>query len=91
MTQKPRAVRFSAQEEGEMQRFLDLNSFLDFSTLARVAIKRFMQDPKIEMKSLIEATDGSGSGLIIKKALHKEIIIKNSKTSGENKFKTYNQ
>lgn len=57
MTQKSRAVRFSDQEEEEIQRFLELNPFLDFSTLARVAIKRFMENPQIEMKPIAGISD----------------------------------
>jgi hypothetical protein len=52
MSNKPRAVRFSEQEEKEIQKFLKMNPLLDFSTLARMAIGQFMKDPKFEMTPL---------------------------------------
>lgn len=52
MTQKPRAVRFSEAEEKAITDFLAINSFLDFSTLARLSIIAFMENPEIKLKPI---------------------------------------
>ena len=52
MSNKARAVRFSDQEEKEIQEFLKMNPLLDFSTLARMAISQFMKSPKFEITPL---------------------------------------
>ena len=49
---KTRAIRFSSQEEEKIEEFLKENSFLDFSSLARLAILGFIQDPKIEIRPI---------------------------------------
>jgi len=51
MSTKPRAVRFSDEEENEIQKFIKLNPFLDFSTLARISIKQFINNPKLEFQT----------------------------------------
>ena len=45
-----KAVRFSKEETEEINEFLSKNSFLDFSTLTRIAIKNFMKNPAIEFE-----------------------------------------
>lgn len=52
MSNKARAVRFSDQEEKEIQEFLETNPLLDFSTLARMAINQFMKKPEFEITPL---------------------------------------
>jgi hypothetical protein len=45
-----RTVRFEKEEAILIDNFLAQNKFLDFSTLARLAISQFMQNPKISIK-----------------------------------------
>jgi hypothetical protein len=47
-----RAVRFSGKEEELIQEFLDNNSIFDFSTLARTAIFKFIQNPEVKLKPI---------------------------------------
>lgn len=49
---KTRAIRFSDQEEKQIQEFLKQNPFFDFSNLARAAIIKFIENPSIELKSV---------------------------------------
>ena len=49
---KTRAIRFSDQEEKQIQEFLKQNSFFDFSNLARTAILKFIQDPSLRLKPI---------------------------------------
>ncbi|NOT79386.1 MAG: hypothetical protein HOP07_10375 [Bacteriovoracaceae bacterium] len=84
MTQKPRAVRFSGQEEAQIQKFLELNSFLDFSTLARIAIKQFVENPTLNLKS-----SGEVSSLPKKKKHPRKVITKNQ-TTEQNEMNIYN-
>lgn len=45
-----KAVRFSEKEDEEIKEFLKNNPFLDFSTLARLAIQKFIENPEIQLK-----------------------------------------
>lgn len=47
---KTRAIRFSDQEEKLINEFLKRNPFFDFSTLARTALFKFIEDPSIKIK-----------------------------------------
>jgi len=47
---KTRAIRFSDEEERQIEEFLRNNSFLDFSSLARLAILNFIKEPKITIR-----------------------------------------
>ena len=47
---KTRAIRLSDEEEVAIQRFLELNPYLDFSTLARISIFDFIKDPKLKLE-----------------------------------------
>lgn len=49
---KTRAIRVSEQEEKLIQEFLKKNPFLDFSTLARLAIRRFIENPHLEVRGI---------------------------------------
>ena len=46
-----KAVRFNNEEEKEIKEFLENNPFLDFSTLARLAIQKFIENPEIKLKT----------------------------------------
>lgn len=43
-----RAVRFSEQENEAIKTFLEKNPYFDFSTIARTAILKFIENPQIE-------------------------------------------
>lgn len=45
-----KAVRFNEKEDKAIKEFLERNSFLDFSTLARMAILSFIENPTITLK-----------------------------------------
>jgi hypothetical protein len=47
-----KAVRFSKDEEEKINLFLNENKFFDFSTLARIAIIQFIENPKLEIKPI---------------------------------------
>ena len=51
---KTRAIRFSDNEEKLITEFLKNNSFLDFSSLARLAIIGFVKNPKITIQPVAE-------------------------------------
>jgi hypothetical protein len=52
MIKLSRTVRFSSKEAKEIEQFLRDNPFLDFSTLARLALAEFIRDPKIKINPL---------------------------------------
>ena len=45
-----RTVRFNKSEAALIDRFLTENPFLDFSTIARLAISQFIQNPTLPIK-----------------------------------------
>lgn len=45
-----RTIRFSENEDKEIKKFLENNPFLDFSTIARLAISKFIEQPEIRLK-----------------------------------------
>ena len=45
-----KAVRFSDDEDKAIKNFLKQNPFLDFSTIARMAILNFIENPSIKLK-----------------------------------------
>lgn len=47
-----RAVRFSDSEEKKISDFLELNPLLDFSTLARISIMNFIENPEIKLNPI---------------------------------------
>jgi hypothetical protein len=47
-----RTVRFKKEEADLIDRFLAENPIFDFSTLSRVALLRFIKDPKLELRAL---------------------------------------
>lgn len=46
---KVRGIRFTAEEENQIERFLKSNPLIDFSTVARIAILEFIKNPKINL------------------------------------------
>jgi hypothetical protein len=47
-----KAVRFSDKEEAAITEFLEKNPFLDFSTLARLSIMNFIENPELTLKPI---------------------------------------
>lgn len=47
-----KAVRFSSEEEELIGEFLKINPMFDFSSLARMAILKFIENPQIDFKSV---------------------------------------
>ena len=47
-----KAVRFSENEEKAIAEFLEKNPFLDFSTLARLSIMNFIENPELRLKPI---------------------------------------
>lgn len=47
-----KAVRFSDSEEKAITEFLEKNPFLDFSTLARLSIMSFIENPELKLKPI---------------------------------------
>lgn len=47
-----KAVRFSDNEEKAIAEFLEKNPFLDFSTLARLSIMSFIENPELKLKPI---------------------------------------
>ena len=52
-----KAVRFSDKEEQAISEFLEMNTFLDFSTLARLSIMKFIENPEINLKAVLPITN----------------------------------
>ena len=49
-----KAVRFSDKEYKNIEKFLKNNTFFDFSTLARIAILKFITNPELKIESIKE-------------------------------------
>lgn len=47
-----KAVRFSEKEDKKITEFLEINPFLDFSTLARLSIMKFIEQPEIKLNPI---------------------------------------
>ena len=45
-----KAVRFSAEEDSAIKDFLENNKYFDFSTLARISIMKFIENPELKLK-----------------------------------------
>ncbi len=52
--QKTRTARFSERELERIEQFLKQNPFLDFSTLVRVAVSSFIENPSLVVKPLTQ-------------------------------------
>jgi len=47
---KTKTVRFDPKELALIQNFLKANSFLDFSTLVRISVLKFIKNPDLEVR-----------------------------------------
>ena len=56
-----RTVRFEKKEAALIDDFLSQNEFLDFSTLARLAISQFIENPILKIKPVSKAKLGNQS------------------------------
>lgn len=45
-----KAIRFSDKEDKAIKEFIKSNPYFDFSTIARMAILKFIENPQIELK-----------------------------------------
>lgn len=52
MSKKIRTVRFTEEDIKFIEAFLKKNYFFDFSTLARVAIRNFIENPHLQIESI---------------------------------------
>ncbi len=59
MASVTRTVRFEKLEADLIDRFLDENPFLDFSTVARLAISQFIQKPTLPIKAIPHKRSGN--------------------------------
>ena len=67
-----RTIRFKATDLRDIERFLEQNPIFDFSSLARLAIRRFIENPSVEVRGL-EPKKSLGAG--IKSKRNKEVEI----------------
>ena len=51
-----KALRLPKKDWEQIERFLELNPFFDFSTLARVSISEFIKNPKLDLVGVVSAT-----------------------------------
>lgn len=58
---KTRTVRFNQEELRRIEEFLSKNPFLDFSSLARLAISSFIERPSVEIKAISALPKGKAS------------------------------
>ena len=47
-----RTVRFEKEELDKIEKFLKRNPFLDFSTLTRMALNDFIENPRVQIRPL---------------------------------------
>lgn len=52
MTKSVRTVRFDKKELARIEEFLKANPFFDFSTLTRLAIQRFIENPDMKINAI---------------------------------------
>ncbi len=52
MIKTVRTVRFDKKDLSKIDEFLKQNTFLDFSSLARMSITRFIENPTVQIKPL---------------------------------------
>ena len=52
ITKSVRTVRFDKKDLQKIEEFLKQNSFLDFSSLARISINNFIENPTVQIKPL---------------------------------------
>ena len=59
---KVRGIRFTSDEEKQIDKFLKNNPLIDFSTIARISILEFIRNPKITLVP-VRRTPNSKEGL----------------------------
>ena len=47
-----RTIRFNEKDLRDIEKFLSQNSIFDFSSLARIAIRKFIESPNIEVRGI---------------------------------------
>ena len=47
-----RTIRFSDKDLKDIQKFLDQNPMFDFSSLARISIRKFIENPDIKIRGI---------------------------------------
>jgi hypothetical protein len=52
MSKSVRTVRFDKADLIKIEEFLKQNSFLDFSSLARISINNFIENPSVQIKPI---------------------------------------
>ncbi len=53
---KTRAIRLSVEEDRVIEEFLKKNTFFDFSSLARTAIRAFVENPHLTITPIKKKT-----------------------------------
>ena len=56
MVKSVRTVRFDKKELERIEEFLKMNPFLDFSTLTRLSVQRFIENPNLQFTGLQNKT-----------------------------------
>jgi len=57
-----RGIRFRSDDLRDIDEFLRNNPVFDFSSLARTAIRRFIEAPKIDLKPISNRSRSKASG-----------------------------
>ena len=55
MSKNVRTVRFDDKQITRIEEFLGRNPFLDFSSLTRMAIDQFVQNPTVQIQPIIKS------------------------------------
>jgi hypothetical protein len=58
---KVRGIRFNEKEDKLVDRFLKANPFLDFTTLAKIAILEFIKKPNLNLIAVTDETKKEAS------------------------------
>jgi len=53
---KTRAIRFTVEEDNIIKTFLKKNTFFDFSSMARTAIRAFIENPHLKITPVKKKT-----------------------------------
>ncbi len=56
MSKSARTVRFDEKDIKRIDEFLRENSFLDFSSLTRLALDQFIKNPSVQIKGISPAS-----------------------------------
>ncbi len=66
MASVTRTVRFSEKEADLIDKFLEKNPFLDFSTLARLAVSHFIENPELRILPIETKTKSRGKTRVVR-------------------------